>query len=446
MPTWRTFCTPAPVRLLFVCKSLPYSFKGGIQTHVWELTRHLIDLGADITILTGGSLRRGVYRERQDGRELVFLPYVPGRRLPFLQKSVEDIGFNVAAYRWLRRHARDYDCVHVQGRSGCFYASAKRPPHAPPVLTTFHRLLDVEYAFKGQATGPVDAFVHERVMTFMERRAARHTDHAVAVSQEMHRELVEAVPEGLAPVSILPNGVSEEFGEPVAERQSRELVFVGRLERIKGVYHLLEAMRAVDAGIALTIIGDGPERRGITKVLRRDDGLRRRVRLLGDQDADVVRLHIQRSAALVLPSFHESQGIVLTEAGVCGRPVIGASAPGIDEVVVHGETGLLYPPGDAASLALVINHLFRHPQRAAAMGERGRRRALEVYNWRHIAADTLALYRALLAEAPISTSTSPASASPASALTAAPIAAPPLADGPLAEGSPAEGQLSPARR
>ena len=389
------------MRILFVCKSLPYSFKGGIQTHVWELTRHLLALGAEVTILTGGSLRRGVYREREDGREIVFLPYPPGRRLPFLQKSVEDIGFNVAAYAWLRRHAAEYDCVHVQGRSGCFYAAAKRPAHAPPVLTTFHRLLDVEYAYGGQATGPADAFVHERVMSFAERRAARRTDHAVAVSREMRRELLEVVPEGaLAPVSILPNGVSEDFGTPVTdERDPWELVFVGRLERIKGVYHLLDAMRAVDERIRLTVIGDGPERRGLTRILAGDDGLRRRVRLLGDRDADAVRYHLQRAAALVLPSFHESQGIVLTEAGVCGRPVVGASAPGIDEVVVHGETGLLYPPGDTPSLALVIDHLFRNPEQAAAMGARGRRRALEVYNWRHIAADTMTLYRALLADA-----------------------------------------------
>ena len=385
------------MRLLFVCKSLPYSFKGGIQTHVWELTRHLMARGCRITILTGGSLRRGTYTEDHDGREVVFLPYLPGRRLPFLQKATEDISFNLAAYVWLRRHARDYDVVHVQGRSGCFYASAKRPAGAPPVLTTFHRLLAIEYEYGGQATGRVDAFFHRLIMSLAEGRAARHTDHAVAVSEEMRRELLEYFPHGLAPVSILPNGVSRAFGEAVARRDPWQLVFVGRLERIKGVYHLLEAMRAVDERIRLKIIGDGPERRGLERVIDRDAGLRRRVRLLGDQDADAVRHFIQRANALVLPSLHESQGIVLIEAGICGRPVVGASAPGIDEVVVHGETGLLYPPGDAKSLAVVIDHLFGHPMLARALGAGGRARAERVYDWEHIAADTLQLYRALIA-------------------------------------------------
>lgn len=386
------------VRLLFVCKSLPYSFKGGIQTHVWELTRYLMARGCEVTILTGGSLRRGTYRERHGGRELIFLPYLPGRRLPCLQKSTEDISFNAAAYVWLRRHARDYDIVHVQGRSGCFYASVKRPPGAPPVLTTFHRLLDIEYAYDGQATGPLDGFLHRAVMGRMERRAARHTDHAVAVSGEMQRELVEAVPRGLAPVSILPNGVSEDYGRPDAEPQPWRLCFVGRLERIKGVYHLLEAISLVDRRIRLEIVGEGPERAGLERAIAGSDDLRTRVSLLGDREADGVRHCIQSATALVLPSFHESQGIVLIEAGICGRPVIGARAPGIDEVVVHGETGLLYTPGDAAALAAAIDHVFAAPEVAAALGAGGRRRARNVFNWTHISEDTYELYRALRAE------------------------------------------------
>ncbi len=384
------------MHLLFVCKSLPYSFKGGIQTHVWELTKYLIGRGCRITILTGGSLRRGSYTETHQGRELIFLPYLPGRRLPFLQKTTEDVSFNATAFVWLRRHGAAYDCIHVQGRSGCFYAAHARRSPAPPVLTTFHRLLSIEYEYDGQATGPVDGFLHRRLMGFAERRAARHSDQVIAVSEEMHRELLGCTTEALAPVQILPNGVSRDFGEPVAVSDPRQLIFVGRLERIKGVYSLLEAMQKVDERICLKIVGDGPERRGLERIIRHDVSLRRRVHLLGDQDAESVRDLIQRSHALVLPSFHESQGIVLIEAGICGRPVIGASAPGIDEVVVHGETGLLYPPGDAHCLAVVIDHLFANPDVARRLGHNGRLRAEAVYDWEHIAADTHELYGKLI--------------------------------------------------
>ena len=383
------------VRLLFVCKSLPYSFKGGIQTHVWELTQYLMREGCQVTILTGGSLRRGLRTEYHEGREIVFLPYVPGRKFPFLHKTIEDVSFNVMAYRWLRSHARGFDCVHVQGRSGCFYAAGAGRT-SPPVLTTFHRLLAVEYAYDGQATGKIDGLLHRFIMGVAEGRAARHTDHAIAVSREMRKELVEYFPERLAPMTILPNGVSAAFGEPVASPDPWQLVFVGRLEKIKGVYSLLEAMALTDERIQLKMIGEGPERRGLERIIQRTPGLRARVQLLGDQDADAVRHYIQRATALVLPSYHESQGIVLIEAGICGRPVIGASAPGIDEVVLHGETGLLYPPGDHRSLALLIDHLYAQPVLAKALGAAGRRRALTVYNWESIARETMGLYASLI--------------------------------------------------
>ncbi len=395
------------MHVLFVCKSLPYSFKGGIQTHVWELSKHLIARGCRITILTGGSLYRGTYTEVQEGREIIFLPYLPGRRLPLLQKTTEDVSFNVAALLWLRRHGPAYGCIHVQGRSGCFYAALARRRVAPPVLTTFHRLLSIEYEYDGQATGIIDGLLHRRLMGYAETRAARYSDHAIAVSEEMRRELVECCPKHLAPVRILPNGVSREFGEPVAVSDPHQLVFVGRLERIKGVYSLLEAMQEVDERIKLKIVGDGPERRGLERIIDRDVSLKRRVHLLGDQDAEEVRNLIQRSHALVLPSLHESQGIVLIEAGICGRPVIGASVPGIDEVVVHGETGLLYPPGDARSLAVVIDHLFANPALATRLGENGRRRAEQVYDWEQIAADTYGLYEDLIhgADKPVRSAT-----------------------------------------
>lgn len=385
---------PLTVRLLFVCKSLPFSFKGGIQTHVWELSQHLIALGYEVSILTGGKWRQGIHTEMQGGRKLIFLPYLPGRRLPILQKTVEDVAFNLAAYRWLKKNAGHYDHIHLQGRSGCFFAARDRSAGHPPVVTTFHRLLAVEYEYDGQRTGKIDGMLHRYIMGRAEALAAKHSNHLVAVSQEMKRELHAYFGDDLAPISILPNGVSQQFGEPITDPKRWQMVFVGRLEKIKGVYTMLEAMREVDPQIELIVIGDGPERRDMeTFVIKHQ--LRRHVRFLGDQDAESVRYWIQRSHALILPSFHESQGIVLLEAGICGRPVIAASAPGIDEVIKHGHNGLLYPPGDVECLTIVTNHLFHDLELAKKLGQAGRQRALTVYNWEQIASATHQLYLSL---------------------------------------------------
>jgi len=98
---------------------------------------------------------------------------------------------------------------------------------------------------------------------------------------------------------------------------------------------------------------------------------------------------------LILPSFHESQGIVLLEAGICGRPVIGANSPGINEMVEHGYNGLLFPAGDVSSLAISVNHVFKNPLLATRLGKAGRSRALSYYDWTGIANQTQEVYRSI---------------------------------------------------
>jgi len=78
----------------------------------------------------------------------------------------------------------------------------------------------------------------------------------------------------------------------------------------------------------------------------------------------------------VVPSiWPEPFGQVAIEAMACGRPVVASAIGGLQDSVVHGETGLLVPPGDDKALAEAIRSLLNDPARRAAMGEAGRKRA-----------------------------------------------------------------------
>jgi alpha-maltose-1-phosphate synthase len=84
------------------------------------------------------------------------------------------------------------------------------------------------------------------------------------------------------------------------------------------------------------------------------------------------------------------------EAMACATAVVGSRTGGIPEVVADGETGLLVPPGDPAPLAEALNALLGDPDRARAMGQAGRKRAVAEFGWPAIAAQTAALYAKLV--------------------------------------------------
>jgi glycosyltransferase involved in cell wall biosynthesis len=125
------------------------------------------------------------------------------------------------------------------------------------------------------------------------------------------------------------------------------------------------------------LVGDGPAR----------DGLRHLAAELG-LPGRIVFAGMRRDAASVLPvmdifvcpSLYEGFGIAIVEAMAAGRPVIASDVGGIPEIVVHEDTGLLVPPGDAGALADAIAALLSRPDRARALGARGRERARQRFS------------------------------------------------------------------
>ena len=156
-------------------------------------------------------------------------------------------------------------------------------------------------------------------------------------------------------------------------------------------------MKATHPDVHLVLIGSGPDRAELERHSAAA-GLRDRIPLTGPLPQEQVFEKIQASFALVLPSFHETQGIVLLEANACGKPVIASDIPGICEVVRHGETGWMTPAGDAAQLAASINRLFEDPSASVRMGEAGRRHVEENFAWEQIALETERLYGQIMAE------------------------------------------------
>jgi glycosyltransferase involved in cell wall biosynthesis len=163
-------------------------------------------------------------------------------------------------------------------------------------------------------------------------------------------------------------------------RESRVLGVVGRLSQEKGHRFLIAAMPEILAGeprAQLLIVGAGPLEAALRAQVEALD-LSEHVRFLGHVQ-DVVSA-FARIDILVVPSLSESFSLVTIEGMMMGLPVVGATAGGLPEVIIEGQTGLLVPPGDSAALARACQYLLSNPDVGWQMGERGRRRVLEVFH------------------------------------------------------------------
>lgn len=175
------------------------------------------------------------------------------------------------------------------------------------------------------------------------------------------------------------------------------VVFLATLLPDKGVTHLVEACARLWArGHAVNLVLAG----GRMPVFDRfwdalTEPVRARVHLLGSIDDQTKQDLLAAADIVAMPSRTDSFGIVYLEAWLAGKPVIGARAWAMDEVINEGVDGLLVPFGDAAALAEALQALLADPTRRARMGAAGRAKVLARYTWDQASAAVRDVYQRL---------------------------------------------------
>lgn len=177
-------------------------------------------------------------------------------------------------------------------------------------------------------------------------------------------------------------GIDPDRYSPAQRSGAPHLLFVGRLAAVKGIPVLFEALQSVVTQVPdlkVTLIGDGPERDMLTKEAAQR-GLGQIVDFVGYKNQSEVAEALLDTDALVLPSFAEGVPVVLMEAMAAGRPVVTTQIAGVPELVDHGTSGLLVPPGDSDALAGALEEILTNAPRRAEMGEAGRAKVTEHFN------------------------------------------------------------------
>ncbi|WP_299552907.1 glycosyltransferase family 4 protein [uncultured Tateyamaria sp.] len=183
------------------------------------------------------------------------------------------------------------------------------------------------------------------------------------------------------------------------------LLFVGRFDPEKGVHVLFEALDTLmptHAGLTLTMVGDGQDRPELEAAAARFGD---RIHFTGYLDQAGVAQALAEHDVLVLPSFSEGLPVILMEALASARPVVTTQVAGVGELVQHGETGLIAPPGDVHTLRRHLETLIKDSSLRARMGAAGPAVVISDFNVAQEAAELAKLIAGKLGENPHHTDT-----------------------------------------
>jgi len=384
-----------PLRVAMLTREYPPEVYGGAGVHVEHLARSLVGL-VDLTVHCQGA-------DRDDPRGPAVVAHRPWDHLARAGAALQVISTDLAMTAAVSRAQLVHSHTWYANLAGHLSALLYGVPH----VMTAHSLEPLR-PWKAEQLGGGYA-----LSSWCERTAIESAAAVIAVSEGMASDILVTYPD-VSPdrVHVIHNGIDADLYRPDPRRDVLDrygidpgrpsVVFVGRVTRQKGLPVLLRAAERLDPTAQLVLCAgqaDTPQLEAeVTGLVERLRATRSGVVWIPVMLARTEVIQILSHATLfVCPSEYEPLGIVNLEAMACGCAVVASAVGGIPEVVADGETGLLVPPGDEATLAAAMNELIGDPARAAGLGSRGRQRAVAEFSWDKIAAQTADLYARLAA-------------------------------------------------
>ena len=400
------------MRIGILTNEYPPNVYGGAGVHVEYLTRELAALDGSahsIRVLCFGeqSERRGNF-EVQGIQAPVDLPARDPRHAKLFATLLRDLV--------MAGTLADIDVVHCHTwythLGGCLVQAL----HDVPLVLTTHSL-EPHRPWKAEQLGTA-----YEASTWVERTAYQNADGVVAVSQAMRQDVHELYGVAMDRIRVIHNGIDlqqyrprpdpavlTEFGIDAGEPY---VLFVGRITRQKGIVHLVNAIRHMNAGAQVVLCAGAPDTPEIAREMAeaveraRAGGPHRIVWISEMLPREKVITLYTHAAIFACPSVYEPFGIINLEAMACETPVVASAVGGIPEVVEHGVTGLLVPPEAISAteveprhpeqfsrdLAAAVNVLLDDPALRDTMAQQARARVEAEFGWSSIARRTVEFY------------------------------------------------------
>jgi phosphatidylinositol alpha-mannosyltransferase len=350
----------------------PYDFTwpGGVTAHVSQLSNELSRFGHEVQVLAPHS------PSRHGAGSTVFVPL--GRSVPLPSGgSVARVSLSWWLYRRIRSllERESFDIIHLHEPLAPVLPLCVLEASNAVNIGTFHAFYNRQHLYR--LSQPIIKRWHARL------------HGRIAVSPVARRYVNNFFPRDY---EIIPNGIDiDHFAKnaqpwPQYQDGKTNILFVGRLEKRKGLRHLLDAYSRLQwelPNTRLLIVGPGSPDKDSHHILSARNP--QDVVMVGKVSyRDLARYYATADIFCSPATGAESFGIVLLEAMAAGKPVVASDIEGYKGVVTHGKQGLLVPKCDPQALAETLSYLAKNPDLRARMGTHGQQ-MVEQFRWSSVA-------------------------------------------------------------
>lgn len=391
---------------------------GGMNVYVRDLTRELGRMGIHVDVFTRSQDEHvpHVVHELGYGNRVVHMP--AGPEVPIPKDHLVDYVpiFAEGVKEFAASKGISYDVIHSHyWMSGLAAEPLSDAWGGVPIVQMFHTLGEMKNRVARSAE---EREQPERILA--EKRILARADRIIVstlAEQTQLRFLYQADDRKL---EIIPPGVDTDHFYPIPADEAklfvglkpddRMVLFVGRIEPLKGVETLIRAMSSLklQAGhrpVHLAIIGGEPgaSPQQMTAEMMRlqrlcdDLALDQTVVFLGKRAQDTLQYYYSAAEVVVMPSHYESFGMVALEAMACGTPVIASEVGGLGFLVLDGETGFTVPDGEPERLYDRLTLLLGDQELRTRMGQAAAEYAHQ-YSWDKIARQIAGVFDEVVSE------------------------------------------------